>query len=144
VAPPRAELRVVAQKMDEVLTSPLQLSPVQRTEQLRGAVFSAAKAFFTPDMRRIYARRLWHMADYFEKTGRPEQTQAARAEARRLYHDSSPDPSPFAAFLFEKVLLLTQRAREGAPMPAPGEALAPKPSEASASEKRSPGGLILP
>lgn len=142
--PPEAELRRLSAKMDELAASPLQLSSVQRTEQLRDVFRAAAKAFFTPELRRSYAHRLWQMASFYEKTDRPEPAQLARAEARRLYHLAPDSSSAFAEFLFEKVLVLMARGKEGRPMPEPGEPIAEEKPAANPAEKRTPGGLILP
>jgi len=148
--PPETDLRRLALKMDEVLTSPLQLSDQQRGEQLLGLFRSAAEAFFTPEVKRLYGARLWKMAEWFERTGRPEPAELARAEARRLFHDAPGLFSRFGEFMFEKVLHLTQRSRGGEPLPPMGEAFYPPPGNPQASvpeaaaEKKSPGGLILP
>lgn len=140
--PPRDELQRLALKMQEVMTSPLQLSEVQRSEQLLQAFRSAAEAFFTPAMKRVYGVRLWKMADYFARTGRAQAAELARAEARRLFHDTPGLFTRFGEQLFEKVLRLTQRPRPDLP-PEPGEPRLPQ-APAGPPEKKSPGGLILP
>ncbi len=146
--PPEDELKHVARKMDEVIHSPLQLSDAQRNEQVLAVFHSAARAFFTEPMRHLYARRLWAMAEYFERTGRERPAQLARAEARRLFHGALEPYSRFAEFLFEKVLLLSQRAQqqggEGLPAPGTGAPLAGPVAPQPPAERRSPGGLILP
>lgn len=152
--PPESQLKLLAARIDEVMTSPLQLSPVQKEEQLRGALRGVAQQFFTPPMRRIWGRRLWHLADFLERTGRPERAALARAEGRRLFHNASAEPSRFEEFLFEKVLILSHVMQKGEKLPGPGapvpaltEALsqpAPEPAKATPGERRSPGGLILP
>lgn len=144
--PPEGELERLAQRLDEVQTSRLVLSDAQRGEELRGMVHALAHAFFTPPVRALYARRLWHMGTYFERAGRPEDAALARAEARTLAHTSA--PSRFAETLFEKALALMGRAlaeqqRRAAPAPAgagPEERAGPE----APGERRSPGGLILP
>lgn len=138
--PPEPDIRELAQKMDEILASPLQLSAAQRSEQIGELVRRVSEAFFTPPRRQLYARRLWRMAEFFDRLKRPQPATLARAEARRLFHTS--EPSRFGEFLFEKVILLTQRAQAGQGMPAEGEALA-EPAPPSTGRK-SPGGLILP
>jgi len=149
--PPEADLKVLAQKMDVVVASPLQLTPVQKEEQLRGVIRSAAAEFFTPPVRKRYARRLWHLADFLERTGRDGQATVAKAEARRLFHDVPERPDRFEQFLFEKVLLLSQALQRGEQLPEPGAppraeggAGTPEPEPAQPGERRSPGGLILP
>src|SRR5262249_43130653 len=143
--PPEPEIRLLAAKMEQVTHSPLELTEAQRSEQTLALFHNAARAFFTPQMRAMYARRLWRMASFFEGTSRAKQAQIARAEARRLYHGPAEPFSGFGEFLFEKVLWLSQRARAGEmpQTPGPGETTAPQQPQAS-GERRSPGGLILP
>jgi len=143
--PPEPEIRLLAAKMDQVTHSPLELTEAQRSEQTLALFHNAARAFFTPQMRKLYARRLWRMASFFEGTSRAKQAQLARAEARRLFHGPTEPFSRFGEFLFEKVLWLSQRARAGEmpQAPGPGETTAPQQPQAP-GERRSPGGLILP
>jgi hypothetical protein len=142
--PPEAEVRKVMQKVEEIAVSPLALSGVQRGEQAIQAVRSHARAFFTPDKRRLYGLRLWRMASYFERSGRASAAQVARAEARRLFHGPEEPFSRFAERFFEKILRLggLQAAAEGSGP----EAAAPTPASPSptSTERRSKGGLILP
>lgn len=142
--PPESELRKIVEKVEEISQSPLALSPQQREEQMLQAVRSLARAFFTPEHRKLYGLRLWRMADFFERTGRPAPAQVARAEARRLYHGPEEPFSRFAERLFERALVLAmaQASAPGAPGAAP-TAQPASPSPAS-TERRSPGGLILP
>ncbi|MDY7225284.1 hypothetical protein [Hyalangium rubrum] len=141
--PPEPELRKVTQKVEEVVHSPLSLSEAQREEQLLQAMRSLARAFFTPEVRKRYGLRLWRMADFFERSGRASAAQVARAEARRLFHGPVEPFSRFAEFLFEKALLLIgpRATAPGTPQQASRPA-APEP--AAPSERRSPGGLIIP
>jgi hypothetical protein len=143
--PPEAEIKVLLERMEEVVHSPLQLSNPQKAEQLVQRAHATARDFFTPPMKQLYARRLWEMAEYFDATQRPQKAALARSEAKRLFHDD-PGVSRFAEFLFEKVVVLTQRAQAGQNMPAPGARLGMEEEEApqAPQEKRSPGGLILP
>ncbi|GEL69749.1 hypothetical protein [Myxococcus virescens] len=142
--PPEPDMRVLVQKMDEVVQSPLSLSDVQRQEQLQAAVLGVARDFFTPEVRQRYALRLWRMADYFERSSRPREADIARAEARRLFHGAQEPFSRFAERLFEKVLALVAAAgaRAGA---RPGADTGPaEAAPAPTLERRSPGGLIIP
>ncbi|NTX36286.1 hypothetical protein HUA74_13755 [Myxococcus sp. CA051A] len=148
--PPESITRRLLAKLDEVVVSPLALSDVQRQDQLQGAVRTVTQEYFTPDMSRRYALRLWRMADFFERTGRKREAEVARGEARRLFHGATQPFSRFAEHLFEKVvgLVAAAGAREEAAARraggAPG-ASAPSPAEAAPTqERRSPGGLILP
>jgi len=137
--PPEPQIRLLVAKMEEIVHSPLQLTDAQKSEQLVHQFRSAARAFFTPEMQKLYAGRLWRMADFFDRTGRERQARIARAEARRLFHHAAEPFSRFGEFLFEKVLLLSQRAQAGEQLPQPG---GPEPRRPV--EHRSPGGLILP
>ncbi|HEX8697387.1 MAG TPA: hypothetical protein VF815_00990 [Myxococcaceae bacterium] len=141
--PPQAELRKVVQKLEEVTSSPLALSETQKEQQTLQAVHALARAFFTPEVRKRYALRLWAMADFFERTDRANPAQVARAEARRLFHGPEEPFSRFAEYLFEKVLL-SALAQAVGQQPAPGTAAQPAAPAPSPAERRSPGGLIIP
>ncbi|HEX4622231.1 MAG TPA: hypothetical protein VH208_11750, partial [Myxococcaceae bacterium] len=134
--PPLDALRALALKADEVSTSQLYINDVQRQEQLGHQLRASAEAFFIPQVRQLYAGRLWRMADYFRKTGRAEAADVAAAEARRLAH-GPPELSPFGLRLFDKVLELSQRARALAATSSGEEAPAAVP--AAPGERRSPG-----
>lgn len=142
--PPEAELRKVLQKVEEIAASPLALSGVQREEQVLQAVRSMARAFFSPDKRRLYGLRLWRMADFFQRTGRAPAAQVARAEARRLFHGPEEPFSRFAERLFEKILRLGELQAAGAGPTSGTTASAPASPAPASTERRSPGGLILP
>jgi hypothetical protein len=142
--PPEPELRKIVDKVDEIVASPLALSAQQREEQALQAVRAQARAFFTPERRKLYGLRLWRMADFFERTDRAGPAQVARAEARRLSHGPEEPFSRFAERFFEKALVLamSQASSPGAPGRARSTpAASPAPA---APERRSPGGLILP
>jgi hypothetical protein len=134
--PPEDELKLLAARVQEVRTSPLALSESQRAEQLEERLRTTAQAFFTPERSRLYARRLWLMADVLEGTHRAHAAQVARAEARRLYHQAPGVFSRFAEALYAKLLQ----------PPGPPAALdkATPPTPALPTERRSKGGLILP
>ncbi|RKG59349.1 hypothetical protein D7V80_36750 [Corallococcus sp. CA054B] len=140
--PPDAEVRSLMEQVQALASSPLALSGPQRQQQVRQKVLDAAKAFFTPEVRQRYARRLWRMAAFFDTTARALQADVARGEARRLFHGLDEPFSLFAETLFAKVVVLAAagaqaQAAQGAPAP---EA----PPAAPTGERRSPGGLILP
>ncbi len=155
-------LRAFALKVQEIAASPLYLDEAQRVEALRRAVNEHAEAYFAGPAAQLYARRLWHMADHFDRSGRAETALIARAEARRLFHRAEGLFSPFATALFEKILTLsaggvTPPGLRGpdADASAADEAAADTGSHAARSEdaaagetapgeRRSPGGLILP
>lgn len=148
--PPEAELKRLALRVDEVRTSPLALSPEQQAEALRERVRSQAEEFFDPARRRLYARRLWTVAPALTRRGAEHAAQVARATARRMFHAAPGLFPPFAEHLFGKVLALMARppgSRGASPSSAaPGEESAGTSpgGNAPASERRSPGGLILP
>ncbi|MGA9525778.1 MAG: hypothetical protein WBV82_30245 [Myxococcaceae bacterium] len=144
--PPIDTLRQLALKAQEIATSALYMDENQRAQQLRHTVQTMAEGFFTEPMRQLYGRRLWHMADLFERSTRPEQARIARAEARRLFHGAPGLFSPFGVKLFEKVLELSG-PQFGAPLAEGPEAQATTEApneEGPAGERKSPGGLILP
>ena len=139
--PPEKELRVLGERMEQVIHSPLELSEAQRSSQLTESFHKAAEDFFTLEMKKLYARRLWRMAEQFDVTGRQSQARLARAEARRLFHDAPGLFTRFGEELFTKVLELTRRAQAGKKLPEPGPQ---EPPKVEPQEKRSPGGLIIP
>ena len=83
------------------------------------------------------------MADYFERSGRAHAAQVARAEARRLFHGPEEPFSRFAERLFEKAMRVaaSEAAPPGSTQAGPASTAAPPPAS---TERRSPGGLILP
>ncbi|MBJ6763250.1 hypothetical protein JGU66_20980 [Myxococcaceae bacterium JPH2] len=138
--PPELETRQLLAQVGSLTSSPLALSEGQRQEQLHQMVLGAARAFFTPEVRRRYGLRLWHMARFFEHTDRTHEAQVARGEARRLYHGPDEPFSSFAHTLFQKVLAL---AAAGS-LSEDTEPTAPATGAPLPTERRSPGGLILP
>ncbi|RKH91311.1 hypothetical protein D7Y13_38850, partial [Corallococcus praedator] len=140
--PPDADVRRLMEQVAALAGSPLALSAPQRQEQVRQKVLDAARAYFTPEVRQRYARRLWRMAAFFEATGRPPQADMARAEARRLFHGVEEPYSRFAETLFTKVVVLAAAGAQA--QSATGAPTAGEPPAPATSERRSPGGLILP
>lgn len=149
--PPVAELETLAHTVTRHLESRLALTPAQRNAEIFRAAQAQAQAFFTSlQVRRLYARRLWEMALHFERLGQQHACRVARAEARRLAQGASPPASRFAERLYEKALLVTlARVRAAAPRPE-GPTAIPPPAHAEPrarpveTERRSPGGIILP
>lgn len=143
--PPEPELRRLALRVDELRTSPLALTPEQQTQALRERLRAQVEEFFTEPRRRLYARRLWAVAEGLERRGAVEPARLARATARRLFH-ATPETLPaFAETLFTKVLALMARrpGAEGGKAAASPEARREEPA-GTPGERRSPGGLILP
>jgi hypothetical protein len=134
--PPESELKLLAARVQEVQSSPLALADVQRAEQIQEKARAMAEAFFTPERSKLYARRLWALADVFDGTQRGPKAALARAEARRLYHQPPGLFSRFAEALYTKLLPKTSLAG----VETPGHS----PASPSPSERRSKGGVILP
>ncbi|MBK7858443.1 MAG: hypothetical protein IPJ65_07430 [Archangiaceae bacterium] len=130
-------IQLLSARIDEVDTSPLQLSEQQKHEQrLQKAAITAAE-LDAPE-RKVWAMRLWRSAEMMEKTGRAEQAKLARAEAKVLYHREK-SPSRFLEKMFEKIVMLAEQARAAQLAQAQGLPQAPPPPE-----HKSPGGLIVP
>lgn len=142
--PPEAEMRKVVEKAEEIAQSPLALSPAQRDEQTIQAVRAMARAYFTPERRKLYGVRLWRMAGFFDRTDRASAARVARAEARRLFHGPEEPFSRFAETLFEKILRLGELLGPAAEAQRTGASPTPASAAPSSTERRSPGGLILP
>ncbi|AKJ05558.1 hypothetical protein ATI61_102617 [Archangium gephyra] len=149
--PPMAELERLAHTVAELEASPLALTMAQRNEELIQAAHTQAHAFFaTPAVRQLYASRLWEMALHFERTGKEQPARVARAEARRLAHGVSEPPSRYAERLFEKALLVTMARRAAPEVGEPAEirararAAEQQRAQSAETERRSPGGIILP
>jgi hypothetical protein len=139
--PSQAALKLLDQRVQEVLTSPLQLSEVQKTEQMQQKAQVSAKEFFTPEVRQLYAARLLKVADFFEHTARKDPAAIAAATAKVLAHEDG--PTPFGERLFSKVIDASIQAQADAAAAAAAAAGAPA-APRLAPPVRSPGGLILP
>jgi hypothetical protein len=137
--PPESELKLLAARVQEVQSSPLALADVQRAEQIQEKARAMAEAFFTPERSRLYARRLWALADVFDRTDRAQGAALARAEARRLFHGAPGLFSRFAEALYTKLLPKTPLPGAEAPGAPPAA-----PAASAPGERRSKGGLILP
>jgi hypothetical protein len=149
--PPMAELERLAHTVDELEASPLALTMAQRNEEIIQAAHTQAHAFFAaPAMRQLYAGRLWEMALHFERISKEQPARLARAEARRLAHGVTEPPSRYAERLFEKALLVTMAQRAAPEARAPAEVRAraraaeQQRAQSAETERRSPGGIILP
>lgn len=143
--PSREERRRMLLKVDELEASPLQLTAVQRREQLKQIAYALAHAQVAePQGRQLWALRLWDSASYLERLGQAEPAQVARAEARRLFHGVQEPPSRFMEALYEKALALELMSRGATSAKPPGPASSAEPAHSPSPERRSPGGLILP
>ncbi|MCY1045353.1 hypothetical protein OV208_28815 [Corallococcus sp. bb12-1] len=142
--PPDAHVQRLMEQVGALAESPLALSASQRQEQVRQKVLDAARAWFTPEVRQRYARRLWRMAAFFENTARPLQAAMARGEARRLFHGVEEPFSRFAETLFAKVVVLAAAGAQAQAAAATGAPASGEPPAPATPERRGPGGLILP
>jgi hypothetical protein len=129
-------LQVLSARLDEVDTSPLQLTEAQKHEQrLHKSALSASE--LSPQERRVWAMRLWRSAELLDHRGVAEMGKVARAEAKRLFHEPQA-PSRLLEKMFEKVVNLAEQARAQQLMQQQGTPQAPP------AEKTTPGGLIVP
>jgi hypothetical protein len=128
--PPVEALRALALKQQEIATSQLYINEAQRREQLAHQTRLSAEGFFTPQVRRLYAQRLWTMGEFLDRTDRRHAAQVAFAESKRLFHQA-PGLSAFSMKLFDKVVELSRQLQRGEELPGP------EPATTS-------GGLILP
>ncbi len=138
-------LKVLDQRMQETLNSPLALSEAQKVEQLHQKAVQTAKEYFTEAVRRVYAGRLIKMADFFAVRGREEARKLCLATARVLFHQ--PGPGPYGEKMFTQVIdqSLAAQAKAVGQMTAQAEAAqANAPRLSPPGAKRSPGGLVLP
>ncbi|MFT3836843.1 MAG: hypothetical protein QM723_07585 [Myxococcaceae bacterium] len=144
--PSQEALKLLDQRVQEVLASPLQLSETQKSEQLQQKAQLSAKEFFTPEVRQVYAGRLLKLADYYGVVGKKELAELASATAHVLAHQDG--PTPFGERLFTKVIDASLEAQAQAAANAEAAAAAtqgaPNVPRLAPPMARSPGGLILP
>ncbi len=100
--PSEKDLAGLGAAVDAIRNGPLPLSDEQKDKKVKEQARKLANEVFTPDVRLIYARRLWYSAEVTDFHERPEDSKKLRAEARRLAHETT--PSRFAEQLFEKAL----------------------------------------
>ena len=121
--------RALALTLDGITTSALYIDDQQRNAQFDAETLRAADAYFTPEVQKLYAGRIFEVADVLQQEGRKVAAERATATARSLERGVNPVTSPFCKRMFEK--LFPKLPELGAPPP-------PPPTEIS------PGGLILP
>lgn len=100
--PSEKDLVTLSARADAIRTGPLPLDDEQKDQKVRQLARELASEVFTPEVRLIYARRLWYTAEVIDFHERPAEAAQCRAEARRLAHE--PTPSRFAEQLFEKAI----------------------------------------
>ncbi len=99
--PSEPALRALAAQIETVRTD-TSLDAAKRTAAFREQAVAAAQTFFTPEVRKRYASRLWLMAELFQASKRPGQAELDRQEARRLAHTQV--PSAFGQRMFTKAI----------------------------------------
>lgn len=115
--PSEKDLVTLTAQVDALRTMPLPLSEAQKDEKMQQLARTLAAEVFTLPVRMIYARRLWYTAEVIDFQKRPADAALARAEARRLAHETL--PSRFAEELFVKVLATLPKAAPAGAMPGP-------------------------
>jgi hypothetical protein len=100
--PSEKSLAALGAQVDAIRNGPLPLSDEQKDQKVLTIARALANESFTPEVRMLYARRLWYTAEVTDFHQRPEDSAKVRAEARRLAHETV--PSRFAEQLFEKAL----------------------------------------
>jgi hypothetical protein len=137
---PAPEIReTLEQCVVDVLTSQDPPTAEAREQLCRENLYMVAAQAITPGVRRLMGRRLWNLADFFERSGRPEQARLARAEAKRQYHDVPEGPTPFENGIFQKLLLRVQIRLSGREVPPPDQ---PLPGLAEALAAKAPPGTL--
>ncbi len=111
-----AHLRTVAQRLDEVMVSPLYVDERQRAEQLERVVAEAAESWLDADRRSVLAARLFAVAEHLLDSGDAARASSAAAAARALAAGRPAAEIPFARQLVEKAF---------PPPPPPAEPPAP-------------------
>src|SRR6266851_2376872 len=96
-------LRSFALKVDEISVSRLFIDDAQRKAAFERAADDAAEAYFTPQRRARYARRLREMAHVLASEGRLDAARTALAVSRDLPGEQGPR-NAFARALFSRAL----------------------------------------
>jgi hypothetical protein len=114
--PEEEALRSFALKVDEISVSRLFIDDAQRKAAFERATDDAAEAYFTPQRRARYARRLREMAHVLASEGRLDAARTALAVARDLPGEQGPR-NAFSRALFSRAL--EGRWQKPAESPAP-------------------------
>jgi len=112
--PEEDELRRFALRIDEIATSQLYVDARQRQQGFEHAAADAALAYFTPQRRAIYAKRLVEMGHVLASEDRPDAARTALAVSRALEKDAM---NPFCRALFTHALK-GRMEQKAAPQPA--------------------------
>ena len=112
--PEEEALRSFAAKVDAIAVSQLYLDAPQRQQAFERAAEDAAAAYFTPQRRALYAKRLLEMAHVLAQAGRIDAARTALAVSRALPGDAT---NPFCRALFAHAL--QSRLEQAAPSTPP-------------------------
>ena len=95
--PEEDALRSFGLKIDEIEVSQLYIDAPQRRQAFERAAEEAAQAYFTPQRRTLYAKRLVEMAFVLQTLGRIDAAKTALAVSRVLPDEAT---NPFCRALF--------------------------------------------
>jgi hypothetical protein len=116
--PEEDPLRSFALKVDEISVSQLYIDASQRRQAFERTAEDAARAYFTPQRRTLYAKRLLEMAHLLASEKRLDAARTALAVSRALEKDAT---NPFCRALFTHAL--EGRLEKGATAPPPAGSL---------------------
>ena len=117
--PEEDAIRSFALKVDEIAVSQLFIDAAQRQQAFQRAADDAALAYFTPQRRTIYAKRLFEMAHVLAQEGRLDAARTALAVSRALEKEAN---NPFCRALFTHALE-DRLQKPDAPQPVPAGTL---------------------
>src|SRR5438067_8852815 len=109
--PEEDDLRRFALRLDELATTQLYVDARQRQQGFEHAAADAALAYFTPQRRAVYAKRLVEMAHVLASEDRRDAARTALAVSRALEKDAV---NPFCRALLTHALK-GRREEQGAP-----------------------------
>jgi len=122
--PEEDELRRFGLRVDEIATSQLYIDARQRQQAFEHAAEDAAAAYFTPQRRTRYSRRLVEMAHILASEKRADAARTALAVSRALEKDAL---NPFCRALFTHALKgrLEEKQQDAPPRTTPSGLVTP-------------------
>ena len=120
--PEEDDLRRFALRLDEIATSQLYIDAAQRRQALERAADDAALAYFTPQRRALYAKRLVEMAHVLASERRLDAARTALAVSRALGTDAT---NSFCRALFTHSLQGRLEPKAPPPQPSPSGLVTP-------------------
>jgi hypothetical protein len=111
--PEEEALRAFSLKVEEIAQSQLYVDEAQRAAAFDRAADEASLAFFTPQRRTRYARRLSEMARVLDASAQPDAARICLAVSLRLPQEGG-EKNPFCRALFAHALGPLRRAQEQA------------------------------